>query len=77
MVKLHYFFFMNFGLGFLKHFGGNVELCVIDECSMKQDEIRVNWQDKWKGKKGRPQERSWLAIEGSNQEGKIMCFAKQ
>jgi hypothetical protein len=27
---------MNFGLEFLKHFGGNVELCVIDECGMKR-----------------------------------------
>ena len=36
MVKLHDFFFMNFGLGFLKIFGENVELCVIDECDMKR-----------------------------------------
>ena len=36
MVKLHDFFFMNFGLGFLKIFGGNVELGVIDECGMKK-----------------------------------------
>ena len=46
MVKIALFFFMNFGLGFLKHFWGNVELCEIDECDMKQDEMRVNWQDK-------------------------------
>ena len=54
MVKIALFFFMNFGLGFLKHFEGNVELCEIDEYDMKQDEMRVNWQNKWKGKRGRP-----------------------
>ena len=43
---------MNFGLGFLKHFGGNVELREIDEYGMKYDEMRVNWQDKWKEKRG-------------------------
>ena len=45
---------MNFRLGFLKTFRGNVKLCVIGECGMKYDEIRVNWQDKWRGKRGDP-----------------------
>ena len=31
-----------------------MELCVINECDMKWDEIRANWQDKWKGKKEPP-----------------------
>ena len=39
-------FFMRFWLGFLETFGGNEELCVIDECDMKWDEMRSNWQDK-------------------------------
>ena len=50
---------MNFGLGFLKNFGGNVELCVIDECGMKQDEMRVNWQDKWREKGGVRKGHGW------------------
>ena len=41
-------------------------MCEIDECDMKWDEMRVNWQDKWKGKKGGTLERPWLAIEGRN-----------
>ena len=29
-----------------------MELHEIDECDMKWDEMRVNWQDKWKEKRG-------------------------
>ena len=36
IIKLHEISFMNFGIRFLKHFGANVELCVIDECGMKR-----------------------------------------
>ena len=49
MVKLHDFLY-GFGLGLWKVFGGNVELCVIYECNMKSDEMRADWQDKWKRK---------------------------
>ena len=36
MVKIALFFFINFGLRFLKHFGENVELCEIDKYNMKR-----------------------------------------
>ena len=42
-------FFMRFGLGFLEYCGGSVDLCVIDECDMKWDDMRATLQDKWKG----------------------------
>jgi hypothetical protein len=47
MVKFHGFLY-EIWVRVLGIFLG--EICVIDECGMKWDEMRANWKDKWKGK---------------------------